>query len=74
MKSLILEKVGAVSFWFKITGWEEGLFMWDGSAKNILRSSATKGWDDNRGLSLFSLKWVPVWPGVSELKKATGWH
>ena len=47
--------IGAASFWYSITGWEESLFMRDGSASN-LRSRPTRGWGNNQGLSSLSCK------------------
>ena len=58
--------IGAASFWYSITGWEESLLMRDGSASN-LRSRPTRGWGNNQGLSLLTFKWIPAKPGVLEL-------
>ena len=60
--------LGAASFWYLITGWEESLLMRDDSAPN-LRYRPTRGWGYNQGLSLLNYKWVPASPGVLELQK-----
>ena len=60
--------IGAASFWYSITGWEESLLMRDGCAQN-LRSRPTRGWGNNQGLSSLSCKLSTVLTGGDRTKK-----
>ena len=56
------------SFWYSITGWEETLLMRYDSAPN-LRSIDLREGELIIKVSVHSaVNWVPVWPGVLELK------
>ena len=46
--------IGAASFWYSITWWEESLLMSDNSALNLRWH--TQGWDNNQSLSSLSCK------------------
>ena len=61
--------IGAASFWYSITGWEESLLMRDGSAPN-LRSRPMRGRGNNQGLSSLSYKLSTGLTGGDRFKKA----